>query len=178
MYDSSIDNFATPDFRTDLAKIKSLGVDTIFTPFNPVQYITVVDQARELGLDVNFYSSWNTENQVNIDRMGSLAEGIVYSYSFKDDGSNKKYQEFYKNYLNKFNESPEANASNGYDSIYLIAKSIEKCGEDVSCLIKDTKSIKNYQGVSGNITFKDNIADKETFVKTIRNGGFEFLETE
>ena len=58
----------------------------------------------------------------------------------------------------------------------IIAKVVEKCNEDVQCLIKETNRIENYQGVSGIITFKNGVADKQTYLKTIKNGQFVPLE--
>jgi len=129
-----------------------------------------------LGLNVKFFSSWNAENKLLIDTAGNLTEGIIYTYSFKKETDDNNYAIFEKDYKDRYSNIPETNASNGYDGVMIIAKVVEKCNEDVQCLIKETNRIENYQGVSGIITFKNGVADKQTYLKTIKNGQFVPLE--
>jgi hypothetical protein len=37
-------------------------------------------------------------------------------------------------------------------------------------------SIKDYDGASGNITFENQMADKEIFIKTVKGGDFVILD--
>ena len=71
---------------------------------------------------------------------------------------------------------PEYNAANGYDSIMLISSVVKKCNENVECMINETSNIKNFEGVSGRITFVSGVADKYVYFKIIKDG--EFAEYE
>ncbi|KKQ77697.1 MAG: Extracellular ligand-binding receptor [Candidatus Kuenenbacteria bacterium GW2011_GWA2_42_15] len=174
--EGTLGNLANPDFKTDLIKAREKGTQAIFNSFNPAQFSVILKQAKELGLNVKFFSSWNAENKLLIDTAGNLTEGIIYTYSFKKETDDNNYAIFEKDYKDRYSNIPETNASNGYDGVMIIAKVVEKCNEDVQCLIKETNRIENYQGVSGIITFKNGVADKQTYLKTIKNGQFVPLE--
>ncbi len=170
--DSFLDNAAVPDFRTDLTKAKSLGAEGIFTSFNTSQYATIIKQANQFGMNIRFFSLWNTENKALLSAVGDLANGIVYTYTFRENANPDKYQAFKEAYISRYNIPPEANSANGYDSIFLITNAVKKCGDKVKCLIDETSKISNYSGVSGTITFENNVADKEIYLKTVKNGQF------
>ena len=153
--EGTLGNLANPDFKTDLIKAREKGTQAIFNSFNPAQFSVILKQAKELGLNVKFFSSWNAENKLLIDTAGNLTEGIIYTYSFKKETDDNNYAIFEKDYKDRYSNIPETNASNGYDGVMIIAKVVEKCNEDVQCLIKETNRIENYQGLSGIITFKN-----------------------
>lgn len=171
----SLENLVNPDFKTDLMKIKDNGSEAIFTSFNVAQYAVILKQAKELGLNVKFFSSWNTESQLLLDTAGDLTEGIVYTYFFKK-GASPNYGNFSRAYETKYGRTAETNAANSYDAVMLMAKALRMCGERVDCLIEQTSAVKNYPGVSGEITFQQGVADKKIYLKTIRAGQFEFLD--
>jgi branched-chain amino acid transport system substrate-binding protein len=168
---NATENLSTPDFRTDLAKVKPSGAEAIFTSFNAAQYIVLLKQADELGVKLPFFSVWTTESPLLISSAGKLAEGVIYTYAFSE-GSSKAYEDFKQAFNAKYGHNPDVNATNGYDATHLIVRAIKACEADVSCMIEKTNQISNYEGTSGTFSFKENQADKQVFLKTIKNGEF------
>ncbi|MEK7106401.1 MAG: ABC transporter substrate-binding protein, partial [Patescibacteria group bacterium] len=150
---------------------KAAGVQAIFTPFNPAQYVVLLKQADELNLKVPFFSVWTTESPVLIDQAKQLTEGIIYTYAFSE-GSTIAYGAFKDSFFKKYNHYPDINASNGYDVIKLLAQGAKSCSGNVQCMIDKTNSIEKYDGMSGSFSFKNNVADKKVFLKTIKDGKF------
>jgi len=171
----TLDNTAQPDFKTDLIKAKDLNSKAIFSPFNAPQYAVILKQAKELGYSPQFFSTWNIESPQLISTTGKLADGIIYTYTFTPN-TNSVYEKFRQNYFNKFGENPELNSANGYDSISILAQAIMVCDENIMCMANEVQSIKDYQGTSGKITFQNQMAEKEIFIKTIKEGKFVVLD--
>jgi len=167
----TLDNLAQPDFKTDLIKARNLNSEAIFSSFNAPQYAVILKQAKELGYSPKFFSTWNIESPQLISTAGNLADGIEYTYTFAP-GMNTVYEKFSQTFLNQFGENPELNAANGHDSILILAQALNICGGDINCMITNVQSIKDYQGASGKITFQNQMADKEIFIKTIKAGKF------
>ena len=171
--EGSLDNFQSPDFRSDISKAKEAGADAIFTSFNPAQYGIILRQAKELGFNGSFYSVWNTQSSLMLNVSGELAEGIIYTYSFKEPET-EKYKNFRKRYTERFGTEPDYNAANGYDAIMIASAALKKCRE-YECIINNTRNI-SHTGFSGTFSFVNGSATKDVFLKTVRNGTFEELK--
>ena len=83
-------------------------------------------------------------------------------------------KQFSQSYLEKYGEIPSLTAANSYDALKLIAKAIEKHGEDAEKAKVFLLSIKDYPGASGVLSFDQNgDVKKPIFIKQIKDGKFQ-----
>ncbi len=166
------------DFRTQITKIKDKNSPVILLISHTKETSRLLNQIKELGLNVSIYSDvYSVENQEIIDIAGEAAEGIIYiAPEFNTERKDNIFQDYKKTYQEKFNEIPESLSAQAYDAIKILAKAIKQCNysDNTTCLRDELYKIKNFNGVSGNITFSEygEIKDKPIMFKMIRNGEF------
>ena len=173
-----IKEFATApdesDFRTVILELKQLSVDAVYAPFAfyPSQG-AFSKQAEELNLSLPLYSSSGTENPLLLEAFPEI-EGTIYPYPARDS----KEQEFLKRYEARFNSPPAPSAAYAYDSVRLVAEALRSGATTSDAIAEHLRSVKNYQGVSNNITFDENgrITQKPHIIKRVREGKFEKIK--
>ncbi len=166
------DTNSATDFRTSFSKIKDSQAGGIVNFIaHAGNYSVILKQAKEMGLDLPFFSEWITENPALIDTAGDLAEGIVYTHPFRQLNTNE-YLSFQDKYVNKYNQEPNLDSVNGYMAINLFANLRKDCGTDAKCYVEKINSGKKYEGILGDVEFADYMRVGDIFLKTISNGKF------
>jgi branched-chain amino acid transport system substrate-binding protein len=170
-YDAS----AAKDYRATLNKVKDAHVTSVVNFIShPGNYDPLLRQAKELGLNLNFFSQYFAQNPLLLTTSGDLANGIVYTYSFKEPDT-ASYNTFKEKYKAKYGEDPETYAISAYESVMLVGQLNKDCKEDVKCMIAKLNSGKAYTGLIGDMKFKDNARDVPVYMKAVQNGQFVFL---
>lgn len=78
---------------------------------------------------------------------------------------NKLVQLFIDNYMNEFGTKPVSGYSAlGFDSVMILADAISKEGCDKNQIKARLREIKNFKGVSGNISFNGNTGSKPLYI--------------
>lgn len=166
----------TTDFRTELTKIKAQKPSDIFLIASPKMVGLILQQADELGIKAQFYNI-GVEGPDIVAVAGSLAEGLLYPYSYDNHGSEPRVQEFYSAYTARFGGEPDTLAANSYDAAYLISNCVEQYGDDVELVKTCLYATKDFAGASGTFSVDQNgDAVKNIFIKTIKDGKFVRLE--
>ncbi|HYF04804.1 MAG TPA: penicillin-binding protein activator [Patescibacteria group bacterium] len=182
----AVDAKTSNDFRSSLTKIKAANVDALFLAPGPDKVIAqVINQARELGINVPLFSWSPLETKTIIDSAKQNAEGIVYTaLPFSCEYGNtqmKSYcDEFEKAYPGK---NPLHFGPQAYDALVLYINAILTAGlkpEDLQSqdgkdrLRYELAKIKNYEGVSGDISLdeKGNITEKAFQLRQVKDGKF------
>lgn len=166
------------DLQTELTKIKAKNPDTIFNLHASNASIgLLIQQAKELGLKVNWLASFGAENAPLLEQYSQIAEGLIYPYSYDPESDLLSAKQFSQSYLAKYGKIPSLTAANSYDALKLIAMAIEKHGEDTEKIKEFLLSVKNYQGASGVLSFDQNgDVEKPIFMKQIKDGKFQKVE--
>lgn len=165
-------DFLANDFRTQLSKIEANNPDVIFGGLNPGPLGNMLKQRMELQIDIPVVSVWATEAPDILERGGEAADGVVYTYYY-ENGFTERNEEYVEAYTSMYKEEPELISASTYDVFYILKDVVEKCGDtDLECMVKETHTIKNYEGASGIFTFVDGATIKDTFLKTIKDGKF------
>ena len=160
------------DFRTELTKIKAANPDVIFVINLGANMGNFLKQAREMGINSTIISYVQTEDPNVLTAAGNAAEGFIISSSETQEKSNQTL-DFQKRYKERFGSDPDVMAAISYDAMKLETFAYQKCNGDKDCIIKELHKIKNYEGVSGNITIqKDGSTTKPTIFKIVKNGKF------
>ncbi|MBS3079112.1 ABC transporter substrate-binding protein [Candidatus Pacearchaeota archaeon] len=167
---------AAADFRTELTKIKASNPDVILAINLGGNMGNLLKQAREMGIKAPIISYVHTQDPNVLTAAGDAAEGFIISSSETQEES-KVIQDFNKKYREKYGAEPDINAANSYDATRLEVFAYQKCNGDRECMTKELHNVKNYEGVSGNITIQaDGSTIKPTVFKIVKNGKFVVME--
>ena len=173
------------DFKAILTNIKAANPDIIFAPSSITTAPLIIKQARELGITATIAAGDTWENSTIIENAGKDAEGVVLSTFFDEaEPANDEAAAFikgFKEYLvkNKQEDIIPAVSALGYDSYLAAIKAIETANSTDTTAIRDALKGIQIDGVTGSITFNETgDANKDiAFIKTIKDGRFQFLTT-
>lgn len=169
----------TTDLRSQITKVKVNNPDTVFNlhATGPNMGI-LIRQARELGLNIKWLGSWGSENAALLKDYAPEIEGLVYPYPYDYQSTKKGPQSFLAAYKEKYGEAtPYFAAASFYDSLKLLAKAINRVGEDPQRVRVFFLGIKNYDGAGGEFSFDANgDIKKKILIKTIKNSQFVKVE--
>jgi branched-chain amino acid transport system substrate-binding protein len=157
------------DFRTQLIKIKDKAPAAVFLLGYPKDMALVLKQAKELGIDTQFLAPDTFDAPEILESAGEAAEGVIYTLPKEDVP-----ESFREKFKEKYNKEPNVVNALAYDALYLIALAIEKGGYKGEGIKDALYQIKDFPGVTGNITFdeKGDAIDRPLALKTVKNGQF------
>ncbi len=165
------------DFRSQLAKIKATNPTGLFIIGVPVELAGILRQAKEMGLNCQFFS--NTIDSPEIFKLAEGAEeGLTFVTTFYDPKhGNDRIREFDEAFRAKFGRASHLFGANAYDAVYLVKQVIESHGYTGESIKAGLYGINRFSGASGQIEFDEN-GDLEfttVAIKKISNGQFEFI---
>jgi branched-chain amino acid transport system substrate-binding protein len=172
------DNSAT-DYRTQLLKIKNANPDFIYVVGYSPHITRVLIQARELGIQKQFFSYWGAQEKKLLEDAGDTAEGLIISSS---PFSKETAAEFFEKYEPKYNREPHYKAGLSYDIVGMLVKALKKCDVDSSktiCIKDEIYKIIDYPGVTGSTSVTDKgDTTKEIIIWEVKNGQFVPYESD
>jgi len=170
------------DFRTYVTKIKATNPQAIF--INPSTQTTaagmIAKEIREFGLNVVLYGNFQLGGADSLAVAKEAAEGaIIFDAPIVDPG-NKKGIDFISKYKERYGVPySEWEVAARYDTVFIIAKAIEKCGEKTDCIKDHLYSMSPYRGAVGDYKFDENgdvVGLKSFSIKKIVNGKPEVIK--
>jgi branched-chain amino acid transport system substrate-binding protein len=161
------------DFRSQLSKIKTLNPQAIYM-VGYKEMGNILKQAAELGIKTQFLSFAMFEDPEILKIAGKAAEGLIYSYrSFDPKSSEEVVKKFANNYKSKYGVEPDIFAGLSFDAARILALAIEKGGSNADGIKSALYMVKNFPGVTGEITFdKNGDVTGAISIKTVRQGKF------
>ncbi len=150
------------DFSAQLTKIKESGAEFIFTPQYYNEVALIVQQAHELGWDKPIVGSdsWGSAELMNL--CGDDCKGLFFSTHYAAAGATGATKEFIDRYKEKYGYVPDDVGALTWDTMLIVQKAIQDCGEITGDLAKDRKcvrdalaNIKNFNGITGKMTFTE-----------------------
>ena len=146
------------DFRTYLENLRAKNPDAIVLVTYTKEGANIMKQARKSGIDLQFFSSQAILAGAELfDIAGEHAEGLLIANPKFDFESEEPYiSKFREAYISKFDEEPSIYGGRAYDALKILAKALENCGQDTVCIKDYLFTVKNYEGVSGLISFDEN----------------------
>ncbi len=163
------------DFSSQLTKIKKAGPDMIFLPNYYSEVPLQIQQAKRLGLNVPFIGSdsWGSEELLKL--CGKDCEGYYFSTHYAADAAGDVTKKFIAAYKARYNTTPDDVAALTYDSFGLLFQSIKTAGKNDRQAVRDALArIPQYEGVTGNMQFKEGSGDpvKSAVILKIQDGKF------
>jgi branched-chain amino acid transport system substrate-binding protein len=139
------------DFRTILDKMKLSGVNAYYLGLHPQGTVSILSQMKEKEITSQVYAHGGlVGSTINQGIDNNLFEGLIAS--FVGDSS----QEFISAYVKKYGYSPGITADSSYDTVKLIIKSMRETNSvSAQILSSSIKSVKNYAGASGMMSFDE-----------------------
>jgi branched-chain amino acid transport system substrate-binding protein len=150
------------DFSAQLTKIKNSGAEFIFTPQYYNEVALIVQQAHELGWDAPIVGSdsWGSAELMNL--CGDDCKGLFFSTHYAAAGATGATKEFIDRYNEKHGYVPDDVGALTWDTMLIVQKAIQDCGEITGDLAEDRKcvrdalaGIKDFDGITGEMTFTE-----------------------
>ncbi len=173
------------DFSSQLTKIKDSGAEFLFTPQYYNEVALIVKQAHELGFDKTIVGSdsWGSAETVNL--CGEDCYGLFFSTHYAAAGAKGATKAFIDQYQQKFGYVPDDVAALTWDAIRLAQQAIQNTGgltgkikEDRAAVREQLSQIKDFAGITGNMTFtpEGDPIKCAVIVKISDQGKFEFYK--
>jgi branched-chain amino acid transport system substrate-binding protein len=184
----AFESFTTKDtdFSAQLTKIKESGAEFIFTPQYYNEVALIVQQAHELGWDgpIVGSDSWGSAELMNL--CGDDCKGLFFSTHYAAAGATGATKEFIDRYNAKHGYVPDDVGALTWDTMLIVEKAIKDCGEitgdlkaDRKCVRDALAKIKNFDGITGQMTFTEegDPIKCAVIVKINDAGEFEFYKS-
>ncbi len=183
----AFESFTTKDtdFSAQLTKIINSGAEVLFTPQYYNEVALIVQQAHELGWTgpIIGSDSWGSAETVKL--CGSDCYGSFFSTHYAAAGATGATKEFIDRYNAKYGYVPDDVGALTWDSLNLLKQAIQDCGtitgdiaKDRQCVRDALANIKNFPGITGNMTFDEQGDPTKcaVIVKISDAGEFEFYK--
>ncbi len=170
---------ATPganDYRTNILKIKGEqnNIDTVIAVQVANTVEAMLGQIKEVGLMKPIISDYYTVQNPALKNL-ALANNVDYvDYEYSRDGSvtesdiTKKFKQDYKD---KFGSNPVYLAAAHYDVVNILAHALREVGDNPQKVADYISSMKNYQAVTGTLSFDDDCeVERATVFRTVVDG--------
>lgn len=150
------------DFSAQLTKIKGTGCEVLFTPQYYQEVPLIVEQAKGLGLDIPIMGSDSWGDPQLLELCGADCEGYYFSTHYVANGATGATKDFIDKYNSQFDYIPGDVAALTWDSMRVVVQALENCGTisgdltaDRECIRGGMAAIKDFDGITGNMTFDD-----------------------
>ncbi len=145
------------DFSVQLQQAKDAGADLVFLPIYYNEAALILKQASDMGFDVQFFGCDGLDGILGVKNFdASLAEGVMLLTPFAADATDDLTVSFVTTYNEKFNETPNQFAADGYDAVYIIKAAAEEAGitadmsnEEICAAMQDAMTKITVDGLTG-----------------------------
>jgi branched-chain amino acid transport system substrate-binding protein len=166
------------DFSSQLTKIKKAQPDIIFLPNYYSEVPLQIQQAKRLGITVPFIGSdsWGSEELLKL--CGKDCNDYYFSTHYAADAATETTKKFIAGYKAKYNATPDDVAALTYDSFGLLWQALKTAGKNDRQAVRDALArIPQYEGVTGNMQFKEGSGDpvKSAVILKIQDGKFTWF---
>jgi branched-chain amino acid transport system substrate-binding protein len=166
------------DFSSQLTKIKQAAPDIIFLPNYYSEVPLQIQQAKRLGITAPFIGSdsWGSEELVKL--CGKDCNDYYFSTHYAADSASDTTKKFIANYKAKYGTTPDDVAALTYDSFGLLWQAFKTAGKNDRQAVRDALAkIPQYEGVTGNMQFKEGSGDpvKSAVILKIKDGKFTWF---
>jgi branched-chain amino acid transport system substrate-binding protein len=168
------------DFSGQLTKIKSAAPDMIFLPNYYSEIPLQIQQAKRLGIAIPFVGSDSWGSLELLKLCGNDCEGYYFSTHYAADAATPAATKFIEGFKAKYGSVPDDVAALTYDSFGLLFQALKTANKLDRNAIRDALArIPKYEGVTGNMQFKEGSGDptKSAVIVKIKDGKFVYFAT-
>ena len=161
------------DFRGQLTKIRQAKPDAIYIAGYYEDSALVLKQARELGMEQQFFGHTTMFNPKFLNITGNASEGVIIT-TYRMECDESEETEFCRNYSKEFGGLPSSyHAGYAYDALMIVAEAIRKAESTDPEVLKWVLPGIELNGVTGKTSFdSEGNAKKQLVAKEVSNGEF------
>jgi len=167
--------FKEKDFKPYLSKVKEANPDLLFASGYYFQTGPIVQQARELGLDIQILGEEGADSPKFLEIAGASAEGFVIVTNLDRDDPRPVVQDFLKTFEQRYQIQPDMVGASAYDAFMIICDGIRRAGTtDGPAIQQAIAATKDYNGLTGVLKGFTDIGEvvKEVQVQIVKDGRF------
>ncbi|MEN6376324.1 MAG: ABC transporter substrate-binding protein [Smithella sp.] len=166
------------DFSSQLTKIKQAAPEVIFLPNYYSEVPLQIQQAKRLGITVPFIGAdaWGSEELVKL--CGKDCNDYYFSTHYAADAATDTTKKFIAGFKARYGTTPDDVAALTYDSFGLLLQALRTAGKNDRQAVRDALAkIPQYEGVTGNMQFKEGSGDpvKSAVILKIKDGKFTWF---
>jgi branched-chain amino acid transport system substrate-binding protein len=185
---AAFESFTTgdADFSSQLTNIINSGAEVMFTPQYYNEVALIVQQAHELGWDKPIVGSDSWGSAETVELCGADCYGLFFSTHYAAAGATGATKAFIDRYEAEHGYVPDDVGALTWDTTRLVQQAIQSCGEITGELEKDRQcvrdalaSIKDFDGITGKMTFTEegDPIKCAVIVRISEAGEFEFYKS-
>jgi len=174
------------DFSSQLTKIVRSGAQVLFTPQYYNEVPLIVKQAKELGWEGPIVGSDSWGSAETVELCGEACYGLFFSSHYAAAGATGATKTFIDRYETAYGYIPDDVAALTWDALQLAQQAIQNAGkitgkiENDRVAVRDALAqIKNFAGITGNMTFTEegDPIKCAVIVKINDKGEYEFYKS-
>ncbi|MDA3790375.1 MAG: ABC transporter substrate-binding protein [Desulfobacula sp.] len=174
------------DFSSQLTQIVRSGAQVLFTPQYYNEVPLIVRQAKDLGWEGPIVGSDSWGSAETVELCGEACYGLFFSTHYAAAGAKGATKAFIDRYNVKYGYVPDDVAALTWDALHLVQQAIQSAGKitgkietDRTAVRDSFAKIKNFDGITGNMTFTEegDPIKCAVIVKINDNGEYEFYKS-
>lgn len=169
------------DFKSQLTAIRAKNPDAIYVPGYYTEVSLIAIQARVLGISVPLLGGdgWDSPKLTEGDAARKALEGAFFSNHYSVQDTSARVTEFKEKFQKEYGELPGAMSALGYDAMMIVAHVMEQTkSTDAAAFVKALAGLKNFPGVTGNISIDaEHNAEKPAVVLQLKDGQYSYYTT-
>ena len=174
------------DFSSQLTQIVKSGAQVLFTPQYYNEIPLIVRQAKDLGWKGPIVGSDSWGSAELVDLCGEACYGLFFSTHYAAAGAKGATKAFIDRYNTAYGYVPDDVAALTWDALLLVQQAIQDAGKitgkietDRTAVRDSLAKIKNFAGITGNMTFTEegDPIKCAVIVKINDKGEFEFYKS-
>ncbi|MBT3807348.1 MAG: ABC transporter substrate-binding protein [Desulfobacula sp.] len=174
------------DFSSQLTKIVKSGAEVLFTPQYYNEVPLIVRQAKDLGWKGPIVGSDSWGSAETVELCGESCYGLFFSTHYAAAGAKGATKEFIERYKANYGYVPDDVAALTWDALHLAQQAIQDAGKitgkietDRTAVRNALAKIKNFAGITGNMTFTEegDPIKCAVIVKINDKGEYEFYKS-
>ncbi len=146
------------DFSAQITNIKAKKPDVIFFSGYYTEAALIMKEARKQGLSANMFGGDGLFSPKLIELGGHAVEGSMAALGFSPEQASPETARFIESFKKKYNGAePGLFDAQGYDAVMMLADAIKRANSaDPKVFKSELAKTRNFKGVSGTITIRDN----------------------
>ncbi|OPX93739.1 MAG: hypothetical protein A4E62_00486 [Syntrophorhabdus sp. PtaU1.Bin002] len=167
------------DFSGIITKVGTKKPDIIYIPDYYNKVALIAKQVREKGLKGVMVGGDGWDSPELLKTGGNAVVGGYFTNHYSPDRKDPVAEAFIKKYKAKYGVVPDTFAALKYDATMIFLKALDEAKKPNSQeIVKLLASLKNYKGVTGNMSFDRNgDAVKSVVILKVEKGGFKYMTT-
>ena len=145
------------DFSAQITNIKEKKPDVIFFSGYYTEGALIMKEARKQGLTANMFGGDGLFSPKLIELGGPAVEGSMVALGFSPEQATPETARYIESYKKKYGTEPGVFDAQGYDAVMILADAIKRANSaDPKVFRSELARTRNFKGVSGTITIRDN----------------------